>query len=155
MKLDVKCSVIERAQHTIRERLHKYFTYKNTHRYTDVLPQFVQAYNDTVHSTIGMASSKVTDSDVLAVWKKINKIRRVRSVRAKLRVGQHVRISKEKMKFAKGAEQNFSQEIFRITNVIKRTRRPVYELEDLKKTHRGPVLSGRTDSRAHYKTDHL
>jgi len=71
-----------------------------------------------------MAPSKVTDSDVLATWKKINKRLRVRSVRDKLRVGQHVRISKEKMKFAKGAEQNFSQEIFRITKVIKRTPDP-------------------------------
>jgi hypothetical protein len=29
-------------------------------------------------------------------------------------VGQHVRISKEKMKFAKAYEHNFSTEIFRI-----------------------------------------
>ena len=93
---DVKRSVIERAQRTIRDRLHKYFTYRNTHRYIDVVPQFVQAFNESVHSTIGMAPSKVTDSDVLAIWKKKNKNRHVRSVRAKFRVGQHVRISKEK-----------------------------------------------------------
>ena len=110
------------------------FPFKNTHRYIDVLPQFVQAYNDTVHCTTGMAPSKVTDSDVLAIWKKINKKHRVRSVRAKFRVEKHVRISKEKQKFAKGAEQNFSQEIFRITKVFRRTPRPVYDLEDLNKT---------------------
>ena len=44
-------------------------------------------------------------------------------------VGQHVRISKEKAKFAKSAEQ--SKEIFRIIKVIHRTPRPVYGLEDL------------------------
>jgi hypothetical protein len=60
------------------------------------------------------------------------KIRCVRTIRAKLRVGQHVRISK-KMTFKKGDEQNFSQEIFRINKVIK-TPRPVYELQDLNKT---------------------
>jgi len=49
------------------------------------------------------------------------------------RVGQHVRISKEKAKFAKSAEQKFSTEIFRIIKVIRRTVRPVYELEDLNK----------------------
>ena len=47
----------------------------------------------------------------------------IRAVRAKFRAGQHVRISKEKMKFAKGGEQNFSTEIFRIAKLI--------ELEDL------------------------
>ena len=44
-----------------------------------------------------------------------------------------MRISKEKGKFAKSAEQNFSSEIFRIVKVIPRTSRPVYELEDLNK----------------------
>jgi len=38
------------------------------------------------------------------------------------------------MKFAKGGEQNFSPEIFRITKVIERRPRPVYELDDLNKT---------------------
>ena len=46
-------------------------------------------------------------------------------------MGQHVRISKEKMKFVKAAEQGYSTEIFRIIKVIRRTPRPVYELEDL------------------------
>ena len=60
--------------------------------------------------------------------------RRIRVAKIKFTVGQHVRISKEKMKFAKGGEQNFSTEIFCITKVIERRPRPVYELEDLNKT---------------------
>ena len=39
---------------------------------------------------------------------------------AKFRVGQQVRIGKEKMKFAKAAEHNFGTEIFRIVKVIHR-----------------------------------
>jgi hypothetical protein len=81
-----------------------------------------------------MAPSKVTDSDVLAILQKMNKkIRRVRTIRARFKVGHHVRISKE-MKLEKGTEENISREIFRINKVIKRTPRPIYELEDLKKT---------------------
>jgi len=41
---------------------------------------------------------------------------------------------KEKMKFPKAGEQNFSTEVFRITKVIERRPRPVYELEDFNKT---------------------
>ena len=82
-----------------------------------------------------MAPAKLTDSDILAIWNRMNtKKRRVRTVRAQFRVGQYVRVSKEKMKFAKGYEQNFSTEIFRIANVIERDPRPVYEPEDLNKT---------------------
>jgi hypothetical protein len=49
----------------------------------------------------------------------------------RFRLGQHVRISKEKIKFAKGGEQNYSTEVFRVIKVIRRTPRLVYELEDL------------------------
>ena len=50
-------------------------------------------------------------------------------------VGQQVRISKEKLKFAKGGEQNYTTEIFRISKVIRRFPRPVYELQDLLGKH--------------------
>ena len=55
---------------------------------------------------------------------------KVRVKIARYSVGQYVRISKEKAKFSKSAEQNFSTEVFRIIKVIHRTPRPVYELED-------------------------
>ena len=45
-----------------------------------------------------------------------------------------MRISKEKMRFAKAAEHNFSTEIFRIVKVIHRRPRVVYELEDINGT---------------------
>jgi len=53
-------------------------------------------------------------------------------------VGQHVRISKEKVKFAKGGEQNYTTEIFKVRKVVHRTRRPVFEVEDL----RGQEIEG-------------
>ena len=82
-----------------------------------------------------MAPSRVTDSDVLDIWKRMNvEHGRIRVARPKYRVGQHVRISKAKMRFAKGAEQNYTTEIFRIIKVVPRKPRPVYELEDLNKT---------------------
>ena len=55
---------------------------------------------------------------------------RGRVIKAKYSVA-HVRISKEKAKFPKSGEQNFSTEIFRIVKVIPRTFRPAYEMEDL------------------------
>ena len=60
------------AHRTIRGKLYKHFTCINSYRYTDVLLKSVEAYNDTVHSTIGMAPSKVTDSDILAIWRRMN-----------------------------------------------------------------------------------
>ena len=46
-------------------------------------------------------------------------------------MGDVVRITNEQLKFAKGYEQTFSTEIFRIVNVTKRVPQPVYELSHL------------------------
>jgi len=86
---DVKCAVLERAQRPIRDRICKYLNYKNTFRYIDVLPKFVRAYNYTVHSTTVMAPSRVTVSDVLAIWKRMNRRRLISVAKFKFSVGQH------------------------------------------------------------------
>jgi len=49
-----------------------------------------------------------------------------------------VRISKEKMKFAKGGEQNYTTEILKVRKVVHRTPHPVIEIEDL----RGQEIEG-------------
>ena len=65
----------------------------------DVLPKFVKGYNATVHSITGMVPADVSDTDVLTIWNKMRgkagKIQRLGKL--KFRVGQHVRISKEKI----------------------------------------------------------
>jgi transposase len=126
---NVKCSIIERSHRTIRDKLYKYMTYTNTYRYIDVLPKFVKGYNYTAHSTTGMAPSKLTDTDTLKIWRKMRaKHNSLRRAPVKFKVGRHVRISKEKLKFAKCGEQNYTTEIFQIHKVVPRTPRPVYEL---------------------------
>ena len=66
-----------------------------------------------------MAPSRVTDADVLTIWRRMEARRlRVRVATAKFHVGQHVRIIKEKMKFGKASEHNFSTEIIRIVKEI-------------------------------------
>ena len=50
------------------------------------------------------------------------KMQRVRVKTVKIHVGQYLRISKDKMKFAKAAEHDISTDIFRIVKVIHRPR---------------------------------
>jgi hypothetical protein len=86
---------------------------------------------------------------------------RVRVATAKFRVRQHVRISKEKMKFAKAAKHNFSTEIFRIVKVIHRRPRVVYELEALNDTpidgqfYQEELSPVRITSRTTYRIDKI
>jgi hypothetical protein len=107
-----------------------------------------------------MAPAKVGDSDILKIWKRLNNIK-TRVVQPKYSVGQYVRISKEKMRFAKGGEQNYSMEIFRVTKVIRRRPRPVYELQDLNNTpidgqfYQEELVSVRISKRKEYKIDKI
>jgi len=58
----------------------------------------------------------------------------VRVAKATFRVGQHVRNSKEKMRFAKATEQNFSTKVFRVAEVIEGQPRADYDLDYLNGT---------------------
>jgi len=60
--------------------------------------------------------------------------RSVRVAKATCRLEQLVRISKEKMRFAKAGEQNFSTAIFKVAEVLNRRPRAVNELADLNAT---------------------
>jgi len=108
---DVKCAVVERVHRTIRDRLYKHFIYKIAFRYIDVLPKFVWAYKNTVHSTTGMAPSRVTDSEIRAKWKEMSR-RRIRVAKVKFNLGQHVRMIKEKMKLRRAANRTSPPKYF-------------------------------------------
>jgi hypothetical protein len=58
---------VEWVNRTLRDKFFRYLTYKNTYRYLDVLPKFVQVYNFTVLTTTGMAPVKLGDTDVLSI----------------------------------------------------------------------------------------
>jgi hypothetical protein len=104
----------------------------------DLLDMYVSGYNSTVHSSTGIAPALVSDKDALRIWdKRQARIREVKSPPI-YSVGQTVRISKEKMQFAKGFGQNWT-EVFIISKVLRRLPRHVYELEDL----RGESIEGK------------
>ena len=128
---DVKAAVIERFNRTLKTKMFKYFTHKNTHRYVDMLQNFVDGYNATVHRTIKMAPKDVNDDNILTVYyNAYHDKRNIKPPKQIYKVGNYVRISKYKHVFEKGYENNWSEEIFKITNVIKRI--PiVYKISDL------------------------
>lgn len=128
---DVKASVIERWNRTIKTKMWRYLTFKNTYRYVDVLENLVETYNNTTHSTIKMAPEEVSDKNVLQVWQNLYR-KNMTKERSKFKLGDFVRISKERKTFEKGYHSKWSEEVFKIIKVIKHPR-PVYQLQDLNK----------------------
>ena len=107
----------------------KYFTYKNTQRYIDVLKDLVHSYNNTYHRSIGMTPSQVSveNEDDVRKWLYGQK---KRLPKWKYVIGDKVRISKAKQAFKKGYLSSWSDEIFTLEAHVPSD--PVtYELADL------------------------
>jgi hypothetical protein len=109
-----------------------------------------------------MDPARVTDKHVLQIWRRATKRHnRIPITKPKFSAFQQLRISKEKMKFAKGSEQNYSTEIFKIVKVIRRTPMPLYELQDLNGTpidgtfYQEELVPVRISKRAVFKIDKI
>lgn len=124
----VKAAMVERLNRTLKVRMHRYFTHANSRRYLDVLPSLMHSYNHTKHSAIHMAPADVNEYNTLKVWHQLHP--KTFTKKAALSVGDHVRISRTKMRFEKGYEANFSRELFIITRVL-RPSQPLYRIKDL------------------------
>ena len=128
-----KSSIAERWVRTIKEKMWKYFTDNNTYKYIDVLPDLVEDYNNTVHS-----STKLTPIDAskkkneLTVWRNLYPDRYKKyNITPKFSVGDEVRITKKKKVFEKGYTTRWKEEIFTIKE-IRDTNPITYKLTDLK-----------------------
>ena len=128
-----KSSIVERWIRTMKEKMWKYFTDNNTYKYIDVLPDLVEDYNNTVHS-----STKLTPIDAskkkneLTVWRNLYPDRyKTSRLNPKFSVGDEVRITKKKKVFEKGYTTRWTEEIFTIKE-IRETNPITYKLKDLK-----------------------
>ena len=81
--------------------------------------------------------------------------RRIRVAKDKFSVGEHVRISKEKMKFAKGGQQTLSTEIFRITKEVEAATILIRAWSFKQDADRVTVLRGETHTDSHLERDRL
>ena len=125
---DIKAAIVERFNRTLKTRMYKYFTEKETRRYVDILPKLVRAYNITTHRSIGMrpVDAYARKFDALQNLYKSS----TRQKPFKYKVGDTVRISKTRRAFRKGYAAGWSEEIFTIVKRQRRDRLPVYELRD-------------------------
>lgn len=125
---NLKASIVERVNRTLKGKMWKYFTLKNTKTWINVLPEIVDDYNQTIHRTTGMKPAEVTKKDERKLKKTVfTFIKRTAPVRFK--AGDYVRISKVKKQFAKGYTANWTTEIFRVDKV-QRTNPTTYLLRD-------------------------
>ncbi|XP_035207964.1 uncharacterized protein LOC118182682 [Stegodyphus dumicola] len=110
----------------------------NTRKYIDVIDKLISSYNHTWHRSIKTEPVSVTLQNQEKIWKTLYGQQPVQNpISSDLKIGDTVRISREKMLFEKGYEQNWTREIFTIYKIIRRIP-VVYKLKDLA----GEVIQG-------------
>lgn len=146
---ETKAMYVERAIQSLKNRIFRYFTKHQSYRYIDRLKDFTDSYNKTYHRVIGMAPADVNKSTRLDAWynmyikkfapkrekvkkeEKPKKKHRKRPQKVfKYKVGDHVRVSYVKSKFARSYQQKWSDEIFTVKRRYTRDGVPVYKLQD-------------------------
>lgn len=128
---DAKASVVERWHRTLKQRMFRYFTARNTLRWIDVLPDLVISYNESFHSSIGMAPLDVNAENERDVWNTLFAKRlRPRKGRVKptLRVGDKVRLNKKHRPFKKGYLPGWTEEVFSVSEVRPGPPLPLYKI---------------------------
>jgi len=134
---DLKASVVKRFNRTLKKKMFRYFTYKNTRRYTDILEDLVHSYNNTCHRSIGMSPLEVNRDNEDAVRARLY-ASKPKHYKWKYEVDDRVRIAKQRRPFHKRYLGHWTEEIFEIAARLPTT--PVtYKLRDLS----GESIKGR------------
>ncbi|KAL3095775.1 hypothetical protein niasHT_024071 [Heterodera trifolii] len=134
----------ERANRSIKERVYRYFTERNTYKWIDVVQDIVRAINHSPNSTIGMCPADVNFKNAEALRQKLhNAAENVVRRQPRYRVGDRVRIEKYKHVFQKGYLPRFTNELFTVTEVHTERSPVVYRLRD---DHNEIISGNRTNS---------
>ncbi|KAK7595197.1 hypothetical protein V9T40_001630 [Parthenolecanium corni] len=125
----LKAAIAERAIRTIKSKLYQHFTAKGSYKWTEILQNVANEYNERIHRTTKMAPALITNrQDEKRVYHNL-KVPKLSIKVPKFKVGDTVRISKFKAVFAKGYTPNWSTELFTIDKIFK-TLPTTYELKD-------------------------
>ena len=139
---DQKAAVVERFNRTLKTRMWRYFSARNTKSYLSALPHLVHAYNNSLHRVIGMTPTEASlPENSKAVRAKLYPSTEgtlsaaaaaaagnppeagchpqpprtsTTTTDVRLEPGTRVRISKWKGEFEKGYMPNWSMEEFRV-----------------------------------------
>lgn len=126
-----KSAIIERYHRTLNEKLKVKFQVRNSHKWYDILQELTDEYNrHDYHHTIKMRPAEVNrdnEADLLKMYHE----REIKIPRKKpmFDIGDRVRITAKKDVFANKYKQNWTSEIFTITQVLN-TRPVTYKIAD-------------------------
>ena len=143
---ETKANFAERLIKSIKKRIARYMSFKQTHRWIDILDDVVHSYNHSYHRSIQMSPVDVTEKDVNRLWKLQYEPKNIikkqtiskRVIRYKFKVGDLVRVSFLKRTFEREYDETFSGELFVVASRKISQGLAIYTLKD----YAGEVITG-------------
>ena len=138
---EIKASIAERVIQTLKRKIYKYLTANNTKTYVTVLPQLIESYNHSSHTSLGkgktpyevhnLRNNKEIADQFYSMYKKGMRSRK--TISSDLSVGDTVRIANKDRQsiFRKGYIIQNTEEIFRITKIDESQSPSTFYLRDL------------------------
>ena len=102
------------SNRTLKERMWKYFTDKETRRYLEILPAIMKGINHSYHRSIKLRPVDVTAENQDTVWKTLYG-ETLPKLEFKLELGDTVRIPLKRGAFYKGYRARYSAEIYTVS----------------------------------------
>ena len=92
-----KAVMVERFNRTLKERLWVHMSDQNGYRYIDVLADVVSSYNNSEHSSTGLAPKNITGEHAAGILRSVDI--GIPESKPKFKIGDRVRVSTSKMTF--------------------------------------------------------
>ena len=132
---EIKCSVIEQFNRTLKNKMFKHFTSSGKRRYIDVLKKLIYSYNNSYHRSIKMKPSDVIENNQNIVFKNIygviNKRELLRKMKSpKLSRNDNVRVKYQLGPLDRGYYPNWSDATYKINKNMKNINKPLYTITD-------------------------
>ena len=126
-----KAAIVERFNRTLREKLTHYFTYTRKKIWWNVLQRIIKTYNMSPHRGIGGKKPEEV-VNTYSFWKVNNEKGAQTRVNSAIKLHDYVRISRiSQNPFKKNFDQNWSEEVFRVTGIDRKEHPIMYILADL------------------------
>lgn len=132
-KSNIHAAYVERFNRSIQNIIYKYMTEYSTNRYIDRLDDLLHSYNSRPHRMIGMSPIEAENNPDAELH--INNLISLRESKTpkkqpNLKIGDLVRISKQKDRFSRGYQPQSQEEIFRIYKISSNKKIPLYYLSN-------------------------
>lgn len=116
---DIKAGVVERLHRTLKSIIYRYLTANNTRRYIGQLQRIVSSYNNSVHSSIGLAPAEVQQRHRQLIYQKLYGGEHEQTARhnPKLRLGDPVLLALKHTKFTRGHQEHWRRRVFYVSDI--------------------------------------